>query len=104
MVYGRLRDFELVVRLEKCVFGMKTIDFLGHRVSKQGSFPLPSNVKAIKDSPKRNTVKGLQEYLGMVNFYHRFIPHAAAPLHPINYALTAKPKQVVWTEEMNTAF
>ena len=40
----------------------------------------------------------------MVNFYHRFIPHAAALPHPLHYPLKAKPKQIVWTEEMNTAF
>ena len=83
---------------------MKTIDFLGHRVSKQGSIPLPSKVKALEDFPKPNTVKGLQEYLGTVNFHHRFIPHAAALPYPFHYALKAKSKQVGWTEEMNTAF
>ena len=103
-VCGRLRDFGLVVKLENCLFGVKTIDFLGHRVSKQGSIPLPSKVKAIEEFPKPNTVKGLQKYLGMVNFYHRFIPHAAALPHPLHYPLKAKPKQIVWTEEMNTAF
>ena len=43
-VCGRLRDFGLVAKLEKCLFGVESIDFLGHRVSKQGSIPLPPKI------------------------------------------------------------
>ncbi|RUS73921.1 hypothetical protein EGW08_018311 [Elysia chlorotica] len=104
-VCNRLHDYGLVVKLEKCLFGVKTIDFLGHRITKNGSIPLPSKVKAIEDFPKPSTVKGLQEYLGMLNFYHRFIPHAATLLRPLHNALKkAKPKQIQWTEGMNRAF
>ena len=74
----RLQDFGLVVRLEKCIFGQKSIEFLGHQVSESGSIPLPSKVRAIENFPRPHNVKGLQEFLGMINFYHRFIPHAAA--------------------------
>ena len=41
-------------------------------------FPLPEKVDAIRSFPTPTTVKQLQEYLGMVNFYHRFVPSAAA--------------------------
>ncbi|GFS10959.1 Pol polyprotein [Elysia marginata] len=82
-VCSRLQEYGLVVRLEKCLFGQNSIDFLGHQVSQFGSIPLPAKVKAIKDFPRPLTVKKLQEFLGMINFYNRFIKNAAAILKPL---------------------
>ena len=105
-VCKRLQDFGLVVRLEKCIFGQKSIDFLGHQVSECGSIPLPSKVRAIEDFPRPLNVKGLQEFLGMVNFYHRFIPNVAALLRPLYGALKeSKPHQILdWTPAMCKSF
>ena len=102
----RLQEFGLVIKLEKCLFGEKSLNFLGQQISQFGSIPLPDEVKAIEDFPKPSTVKGLQEYLGMINFYHRFLPHAALSLQPLYRALTkSQPRQVLnWTTDMNTAF
>ena len=105
-VCSRLREFGLVVRLEKCLFGLQVIDFLGHRVSKHGSMPLPSKVKAIEDFTRPTNIKSLQQFLGMLNFYHRFIPKAASLLQPLYKALKAsKSRQpLVWTDEMVESF
>ncbi|KAK3740023.1 hypothetical protein RRG08_005294 [Elysia crispata] len=102
----RLQDFGLVVRLEKCIFGQKSIEFLGHQVSESGSIPLPSKVRAIENFPRPHNVKGLEEFLGMINFYHRFIPHAAALLRPLYSALKkSKPHQIInWTNDMCESF
>ena len=77
-LFGRLQEHGLVISLSKCQFGVSEIDCLGHRVNQQGVFPLPEKVDAIRSFPRPTTVKQLQEYLGMVNFYHRFGPSAAA--------------------------
>jgi len=61
-------------------------------------------VKAVQDFPRPTTVKGLQEYLGMVNFYHRFVPSAAAIMQPLYSAVTRKEKLLVWTSHMEAAF
>ena len=105
-VCNRLQDPGLVIKLEKCLFGLKSLAFLGHQISHFGSTPLPSKVKAIEDFPKPSTVKGLQEFLGMINFYHRFISHAASLLLPLHCALQkSTPRQVLsWTTEMDNAF
>ena len=50
-------------------------------------FPKPGKVKPISDFPQPNTVKSLQGFLGMVNFYHRYIPQAASILRPLYCAL-----------------
>ncbi len=59
----------LVINAEKCVWGVESIDFLGHCVSSSGVEPLPSHVAAVQEFPRPETVKELQAFLGMVNFY-----------------------------------
>ena len=104
-VCTQLQNNGLAIRLEKCVFGVKTLDFLGHSVSKDGATPLPAKVKAVMDFPRPSTVKGLQEFLGMVNFYHRFVPGIAGTLQPLYAALTSpKNKPLVWSSGMTNAF
>ncbi|GFO02552.1 Pol polyprotein [Plakobranchus ocellatus] len=95
LVCSRLQDSGLAIKLEKCLFGQRSLDFLGHQMSQYGSIPLPSKVKAIRDFPKPSTVKGLQEFLGMVNFYHRFIPHVTSLLLPLHCALQKSHSQKV---------
>ena len=50
------------------------------------------------------TVKGLQEFVGMVHFYRRFNPAPARMMLPLSEALTGKPKTLVWNEAMVKAF
>ena len=45
---------------------------------------LPSKVEAIRKCPLPRNVKQLRTYLGMVNFYHRFINNLAGCLAPLN--------------------
>ena len=103
-LFQRLHQHGLVINLDKCQFGRTTIDFLGHRISQHGVIPLPDKVDAISNFPKPTTVKGLQEFNGMVNFYHRFIPNAARLMRPLYAAGNNKAKTLVWTPDMSQAF
>ena len=55
---------------------------------------------AITQYAQPTTVKGLQEFVGMVSFYHRFIPGAARLMLPLFDAIAGKPKTLTWNEEM----
>jgi hypothetical protein len=77
----------LVINAEKCVFGVSSIDFLGHRVDSSGVTPLPQYVSAVVDFPRPSTVKELQAFLGMLNFYRRFLPSVADTLRPLTDSL-----------------
>ena len=105
-LFNRLRDNSLIIKLEKCQFGRSALDFLGHRVSSSGCTPLPTKVKAIRDFPQPSTVSALQRFLGVLNFYHRFISHAADLLHPLHVSLRGKKPldRLHWTPAMQTAF
>jgi hypothetical protein len=94
----------LALNLEKCVFAVPELDFLGHRISTAGVVPLQDNVQVILDFPKPTDCKSLQWFLGMINFYRRFLPGAAGTLRPLTAALSGNPKTLPWTADMETAF
>ena len=105
-LFDRLEEHGLFIKVEKCLFGVEQIDFLGHRVDQNGIRPLPSKVEAIKNFPTPVNVKSLERFLGMVNFYHGFIPHAAKIVQPLYQALSGrpKPKTLVWSDTLSEAF
>ena len=104
LLFQRLQEHGLVINVSKCQFGRNSLDFLGHRITRAGIMPLPEKVDAITQLDQPTTVKGLQEFVGMVNFYRRFIPAAAHTMLPLFEALSGKPKTLTWDETMLKAF
>ena len=103
-VLEKLKENGLVVQKDKCQFATNTVSFLGHHITSSGIEPLASKIHAIQVFPKPKTVKQLQEFIGMINFYHRFIPKIAHTLTPLYQLLKGKPKDLAWTDEANVAF
>ena len=103
-LFQRLKDYGLVVNVSKCTFGVESLDFLGHCINCDGIVPLPDKVSVITKYPRPETVKALQEFVGMVNCYHRFIPAAAQLMSPLFEALTSQTKTFIWNDTMTQAF
>jgi hypothetical protein len=106
-VFAILQSNGLVVNADKCLFGLPEVDFLGHRLTAKGISPLPSRVQAIANFPQPPTVKHLQAFLGLFNFYRRFIPAAAKIVQPLTRALRGGPKgstPLVWLAAMRDTF
>ena len=61
-------------------------------------------VEAIRKFPRPCTLKGLQKFIGMVTFHHRFVPVAARILQPLFKILANKPKDLLWDEVATTVF
>ena len=78
------------------MFAAAAVEFLGHRVDQDGVRPLQRHVQAISDSPSPQDVKQLQQFLGMVNFYRRFLPGIARMLQPLTDALKGTLKTLEW--------
>lgn len=80
-LFEHLNQSSLIMNTAKCQFGLPVMDFLGHRIRRDGAIPVPSKVAAVADFPCSCTTKALQEFLGMVKLpsVHppRGIPHAA---------------------------
>ena len=69
--------------------------------------PLEKKVSAIRDFPQPSSLRKLREFLGLVNFYHRFVPNCAKLLEPLNKLLSSPEKgsrHLAWDEEATTAF
>ena len=104
LLFQRLADFGLVVNMDKCQFGRRRIEFLGHLIDQYGARALPSKVEAVQAFPYPTALHDLQRFTGMINFYHRFMP-LAATIMALNYqAIANKPKLLVWNETLKTAF
>jgi hypothetical protein len=106
-VFQRLQAAGLVINFEKCTFAVPEVDFLGHRVSASGFAPLPSRVAAIQKYPRPATVKQLLAFLGVFNFYRRFVAAAANILRPLTDSTRSSPKAMAavdWTPPMVAAF
>ncbi|OWZ23820.1 reverse transcriptase [Phytophthora megakarya] len=83
----RLRYWNISVSLPKSEFGKLTIPFLSHEVSADGIRALPKIVKGIEDLPFPSTYKGVQSFLGSLNYYNKFIedlPVVAAVLYKLD--------------------
>ncbi|BHF75405.1 hypothetical protein SprV_0501850100 [Sparganum proliferum] len=83
LVFDRLDKFGVVVNPSKCVLGVPSLEFLGHQVDSEGLRPLPSKVEAVRNFPSPTSKRQLQRFLGMVNFYRRFLPNCADLMLPL---------------------
>ena len=106
-LFQRLNEFGLSINVSNCEFGKHQIVFLGHLISHDGINPLPDKVEAIQKYPLPSHVKQLWRFLGMIQFYNRFIPNAAHYFAPLNDMLRGNSKGskfLPWNEETETAF
>ncbi|GFS12213.1 Pol polyprotein [Elysia marginata] len=99
-----LSDNGLVINKAKCIFGADELDFLGHHVSADGITPLAERVVALRDSRTPQNRSSLQRFLGMVNYYHRFLPGIAPILAPLHAQASGKGQNIEWTKECQEAF
>ena len=67
----------------KCEFGASSQSFLGHVIDKNRIHPLPEKVKSIMDYPAPMSLRKLREFLCLINFYRRFLPHCAEIAQPL---------------------
>lgn len=94
----------MVINKAKCVFAANEVDFLGHHVSAKGITPLPDRIAALRDSPPPCNRTGLQRFLGMINYYHRFLPGIAATLAPLHAQASGKGQKIEWSSICQDAF
>ena len=92
-LFSALRRHGLVLNAGKCTFGVSEIEFLGHSAAR-GIAPLPAKVEAVQRFEQPKSVKSLQCFLGLINFYRRFLPGIAATLQPLTDALAGAPRQL----------
>src|SRR5215472_10029379 len=101
-VLDKLQKHHLYLKLEKCEFERALVEFLGMIISENSVGMNESKVLAVKEWPVPKNKRSLQQFLGFVNYYRRFIKDfgkIAKPLH----MLTGK-RDWNWTWEQDKAF
>ncbi|XP_066953257.1 uncharacterized protein [Macrobrachium rosenbergii] len=91
-----LKENRFTVRKDKCKWAKPVVEFLGHQISPGGIKPLPIKVQAVTDFPKPTAIKAVQEFTGMISYYHRFAPNLAEIVAPKYECLKGKPKKLCW--------
>ena len=102
-VLQRLEEHDLFVKPEKCCFRVKEVEFLGMTVSAKGIKMNNDKVQAILEWPTPKTVCGVCSFLGLANFYQRFIKDYAQVARPLN-DLTKKDQAFEWKESQQIVF
>jgi transposase InsO family protein len=103
LVFEILQDAGLQINPAKCTFSVSSLTFLGHNADASGISPMEKHVKALTDFPPPSDLKQLQRFLGLINFYRRFLPGIAGTLQPLTL-LRGNPKTLVWSENAAATF
>ena len=102
-IFERLREVDLKLKMEKCSFLKKHIQYLGHIVSGDGIRPVPEKLNSIQNMPHHYTSSEVKQFLGLVGYYRKFIPRYADVARPLN-ALTRKDVEFVWDDICQRSF
>ena len=102
-VQNHLQKAGLKLKPSKCALLKKQVLYLGHVVSPEGLSPNPELVQAVRAWETPKCVRHVQQFLGLCNYYRRFIKDFSEIASPISQ-LTRKDKQFEWTEECKAAF
>ena len=102
-VFSTLRRSSLYCKPSKCVFMGTSITFLGHRFNNGTIAVDPTKTSVVQDWPRPLDVASVRRFVGLVNFFRRFIPHFADIAAPLN-DLLKKGKRFEWLALHQTAF
>nr|VZI45144.1 unnamed protein product [Spirometra erinaceieuropaei] len=104
LLFDRFQQFDVTLHPAKCVLGVTSFEFLGHLIDSNGIRPLPSKVAAIRDFPPSTSKRQLQRFLGMGNFYRRFLPNCADTILPLASLLSGSKRTFELTPAALTSF
>ena len=102
-VFDRLQKTGLKLKREKCEIAVDKVVYLGFQITPEGILPTANKVDAIRKAPRPTDQTQLKSYLGLLNFFRRFLCNAASVLEPLTRLLRAD-KIWEWGTEQEKAF
>ena len=102
-IFTGLKTAALKLKLEKCCFFKKHIQYLGHLISADGIQPLPEKLESIAKMPAPKNPKEVKQFLGLVGYYRKFVPRFADISRVLTH-LTKKDMEFKWTPECKNCF
>lgn len=103
-VRSRLKTANLSINLSKSQFCVGEVPYLGYVLSRNGLRPNPDRVEAIVNFERPKTLKALRRFLGMSNYYRRFISEYSQVVQPLTDLLKNKPASIRWDKNAESAF
>ena len=86
-VLKKLSEAALRLRKEKCFLMVSEVTYWGYEISGHGIKLVEATVEALQNAPVPENVTQLRAFLGMLNYYHCFLPNIATVLEPLHKLL-----------------
>jgi len=102
-VLRRLEENDLFVKLEKCKWKVREVEFLGVVIGPKGVEIQKEKVEGVLNWPAPRNIKEVQKFLGLANYYRRFIKSFARIAAPL-YMLVRKEQKWKWEKKQEEAF
>ena len=102
-VLSRIVAVGLKLKPVKCELFKNEVLFLGHKVSQEGIQTNPKLINSVRDWKEPTSVKGIQQFVGLCNYYRQFIRNFSEMAAPLT-RLTRKGIPFVWDDKCQSAF
>jgi hypothetical protein len=103
LVFELLAQDKWKIKLSKCTFAQRQINYLGHVISEHGVGTDPKKIEAISNWPSPQNAKELRNFLGLAGYYRKFVRHFGVISKPLT-DLLKKSVIFVWTSEHEKSF
>ena len=103
IVFERLKQYNIKLRLDKCKFFQKELKYLGHIINKDGIKPDTKYIDKVIKLKEPTTKKEVERFLGMVQWLGKFIPNLSKYTEPIS-KLKRKDVKFIWNDKTQQAF
>ena len=101
-VFNKIHKAGLTLKINKCTFAANELKFLGHKITKDGVAVLPEKVDAVRNCRQPKNTTDVKSFLGLANYYRRFVPSFSTVAAPLN-ALTSD-REWQWTDACQLSF
>jgi len=101
--YWRISENNVHIKLPKCDILKSSTVYLGFEYCGDGVRPVESSVESIKKAPAPTNLSQLRSWLGVVQYYHQYLPDLATVLNPLHRQLQKNVKWH-WSSECKQAF
>ena len=102
-VLKRLENAGMQLKKSKCAYLLPSVEYQGHDITRDGLRTADSKVEAIVRAPAPKNVMELRSFLGLINYYGKFLQNLATTLFPL-YSLLQKNKRWSWGQSQAEAF
>ena len=102
-VFKRLQAHGVRIKRDKCHFMKESVEYLRHRIDAEGLHATEDKLEAIANAPVPRNIQELRSFLGLLNYYRKFLPNLSTVLEPLNNLLQ-KDHRWEWTSQCTEAF